>query len=51
MKINEGEATKIKCPHLKCNLIVDEIIVKKLVPSEIYEKFIRFITKSFVEDR
>lgn len=50
MKITEGEAARIKCPHMKCNLIVDEETIKKLVDHEVYDKFIRFVTKSFVED-
>jgi ariadne-1 len=35
---------------MKCSLVVDELVVKKLVDGPVYEKFIRFITKAFVED-
>jgi len=50
IKINEGVVIRIKCPDIKCNLAVDENTVKKLVSPQMYDKFIRFITKSFVED-
>jgi len=50
MKIQEGESTSLHCPHFKCNLRVDDSIVKKLVEPEVYDKFIRFVIKSFVED-
>jgi len=35
---------------MKCSLAVDELAVKKLVDPDIYDRFVRFITKSFVED-
>lgn len=62
LKIKEGDVTKIKCPQNKCDLAVDEMTVKKLVPCEAYDRFVfvlvtfslsrfvRFITRSFVED-
>jgi len=50
LKINEGEVQKIYCPGLNCSFMVPEETVKRLVDEPIYEKFIRFITKSFVED-
>lgn len=50
LKITEGEVTRIKCPQVKCNLIVQESVIKMLVTAEIYDKYLRYITKSFVED-
>jgi len=49
MKVIEGQ-TKISCPAVKCNMHVEESVVKKIVKTEIYEKYVRFVTKSFVED-
>jgi len=50
LKIKEGEVQKLHCPARDCNVPVPEETVKKVVDEEVYEKFIRFITKSFVED-
>jgi len=49
-KINEGQVTKIRCLQLECPLLVDEFTVKLLTTRESYEKYVRFLTKSFVED-
>jgi len=48
-KVSEGEP-QIHCPHLKCNIHVDDVFIKKLVPSAVYEKFLQFVTKNFVQD-
>jgi len=48
-KVSEGEP-QIHCPHLKCNIHVDDVFIKKLVPSVVYEKFLQFVTKNFVQD-
>jgi len=50
VKINEGDVQKIYCPARDCPTLVPEESIKKLVDEPIYEKYIRFITKSFVED-
>lgn len=50
MKITEGEVIRINCPALNCDHSVPDEVVKKLVPKETYEKFLRFVTRSFVED-
>jgi len=50
MKIIEGEVTRINCPALNCKYTVPDTVVQKLVDKEIYEKYLRFVTRSFVED-
>jgi len=50
VKITEGEVARINCPALNCKYTVPDKIVQKLVDKEIYEKYIRFVTKTFVED-
>jgi len=50
MKIKEGEVTRINCPALNCKYTVPDPVVQKLVDKEIYEKYLRFVTRSFVED-
>eukprot|EP01119_Soliformovum_irregulare_P017106 TRINITY_DN5031_c0_g2_i1.p1 TRINITY_DN5031_c0_g2~~TRINITY_DN5031_c0_g2_i1.p1 ORF type:complete len:607 (-),score=164.31 TRINITY_DN5031_c0_g2_i1:116-1936(-) len=50
LKITEGEAARIKCPNQKCNLIVDENLVRSKVDSESFDRYLRFISKSFVEN-
>jgi len=50
VKITEGEVARINCPALNCKYTVPDLIVHKLVDKEIYEKYLRFVTKTFVED-
>jgi len=50
LKIKEGEVVKLKCMHVKCNLVIDEATVRKIVDAPTYERYLRFITKAFVED-
>jgi len=50
IKITEGEVARINCPALNCKYTVTDQTVQKLVDKEIYEKYIRFVTKTFVED-
>lgn len=50
IKIREGQATRIKCPKTGCNMVVDELTLKKLVPKQVYERYATFIAKSYVED-
>ncbi|PRP85297.1 hypothetical protein PROFUN_06899 [Planoprotostelium fungivorum] len=49
MKINEGEASKIRCPSRGCAMLVRESIVKALVKEETYDRYLSFLTRSFVE--
>eukprot|EP01129_Flabellula_baltica_P016709 TRINITY_DN9043_c0_g1_i1.p1 TRINITY_DN9043_c0_g1~~TRINITY_DN9043_c0_g1_i1.p1 ORF type:complete len:719 (-),score=194.76 TRINITY_DN9043_c0_g1_i1:38-2149(-) len=50
MKINEGEIQKIHCAAKDCKMFVPESTIKRLVREDVYLKYIRFITKSFVDD-
>jgi len=50
MKIKEGEVARLNCPAVNCTYCVPDEVVKKVVDKEIYEKYLRFVTKSFVED-
>eukprot|EP00727_Mastigamoeba_balamuthi_P006430 m51a1_g2407 putative ubiquitin-protein ligase (716) ;mRNA; f:774107-776751 len=50
LKINEGQSCFITCPAHKCSLIVDQELVERIVPKELYAKYVAFITKSFVDD-
>jgi len=50
MKINEGEVVRINCPAVSCRHVVPDEVVKKLVTEEIFKKYLRFVTRSFVED-
>jgi ariadne-1 len=50
VKINEGQSTSLHCLQFKCNLRVDESIVKRIVEPEVFDKFARFVITSFVED-
>jgi len=50
MKITEGEVYRISCPASGCNLNVPDELVKKLVDQVVFQKYLRFVTKSFVED-
>jgi len=48
-KITEGQP-QMRCPQVKCNLHVDDIFIKKLVPSPVFNKYLQFVTKSFVQE-
>jgi len=50
MKITDGEVYKLSCLSNGCRRLVPDEVVKKLVEPPIYEKYVRFVTKSFVED-
>lgn len=50
MKITEGEVQRVSCPAVDCKLTIPDEVVKKLVDKPIYEKYLHFVTKSFVED-
>lgn len=50
LKITEGEVARINCPAVNCKYTVPDQVVQKLVDKEIYEKYLRFVTKTFVED-
>lgn len=49
MKITEGAVEKLTCPGLNCKNIVPDQVVATLVTGAVYDKYVRFITKSFVE--
>jgi len=49
-KIHEGQVVKMTCPAVKCTVFVPEDVVKKLVDPNTFDKYIRFVTKSFVEN-
>lgn len=50
MKINEGEVVRINCPAVSCRHVIPDEVVKKLVTEDIFKKYLRFVTRSFVED-
>lgn len=50
MKITDGEVYRLSCPAVGCRRNVPDEVVKKLVEKPVYEKYLRFVTKSFVED-
>jgi len=50
LKINEGEVIRINCPAISCTYAVPDEVVRKLVDKDHYEKYVRFVTRSFVED-
>jgi len=49
-KINEGEVQGLTCAAAGCTVLITETVVQKLVDKTHYEKYVRFISKSFVED-
>lgn len=49
MKITEGAVEKLTCPGMNCKSIVPGQLVGALVTPPIFEKYLRFMTKSFVE--
>lgn len=49
MKIVDGNVEKLCCPGHTCTAFVPELLVQTLVAPHIFEKYVRFITKSFVE--
>lgn len=50
MKITDGEVYRLSCPAVGCRRAVPDEVVRKLVEKPVYEKYLRFVTKSFVED-
>jgi len=50
MKIIDGEVYRLSCPAAGCRKTVPDEVVRKLVEKPVYEKYLRFQTKSFVED-
>eukprot|EP01130_Rhizamoeba_saxonica_P016476 TRINITY_DN7624_c0_g1_i2.p1 TRINITY_DN7624_c0_g1~~TRINITY_DN7624_c0_g1_i2.p1 ORF type:complete len:560 (-),score=138.66 TRINITY_DN7624_c0_g1_i2:32-1672(-) len=49
IKIKDGQV-HTTCPARGCNILVNEDIIEGLVPASVYEKYVRFAIKSFVED-
>ena len=54
MKIMEGESSHLTCMGFsdssKCNLIVDEAIVKRVCSAEIHAKYADFVARSYVDE-
>lgn len=48
LKISEG-VTGITCPAVKCAASVDQATVQRLVPAADYARYLRFMSKTFVE--
>ena len=48
-KKKSGE-TKIRCPQHKCTAVIGERTIKQLVASNVYDRYIRFVVKTFVDD-
>lgn len=49
MKITDGHTADITCPAMKCDLLVDETVVKLLVSPIVFDRFRRFTVHSFVD--
>lgn len=49
LKVNEGASDDITCPAYKCKYIIDPVLLASLAPAPLYNKYVRFVTKSFVE--
>jgi hypothetical protein len=49
MNIQEGQSASILCPSFDCGLLVNEDFVKQIVVKEMYQKYLSFLAKSFVE--
>lgn len=48
LKISEGQ-TALTCPAIKCTSSVDQATVQRLVPAADYARYLRFMSKTFVE--
>ncbi|KAI7858327.1 hypothetical protein BDC45DRAFT_499369 [Circinella umbellata] len=46
----EGESRRIECPQDKCNVIVDEKTVQRLVDSQTNQKYRTLLNRTFVDD-
>lgn len=47
-KINSGIVSKLKCPAFDCHELVPLLVIKLLVPEEIYQKYLKFGLDNFV---
>jgi ariadne-1 len=51
VEIKDGPAClHSKCPYPKCNVLIDETLVKELVNKNAYTVYSKFIARSFVDD-
>ena len=48
MQILEGQS-RLTCPSYDCGFLIEEQFVKKMVAEDIFEKYLSFLAKSFVE--
>jgi len=44
-----GASDDITCPAFKCKYIIDPVLLASLADTGLYNKYVRFVTKSFVE--
>lgn len=49
MQINEGHTLDIHCMHNGCNTLISDDIIKKIVDKHVYEKYVKFLSQSFVD--
>eukprot|EP01128_Nolandella_sp_AFSM9_P006704 TRINITY_DN350_c0_g4_i1.p1 TRINITY_DN350_c0_g4~~TRINITY_DN350_c0_g4_i1.p1 ORF type:complete len:601 (-),score=133.46 TRINITY_DN350_c0_g4_i1:125-1927(-) len=51
MKITAADVLRIDCPGHQCSVTTPDEVIHDLVSDEkVYQKYLRFVTKSFVED-
>ena len=48
-KIRQEGEVKLKCPGEKCGLVINDDIIKLLVDSETYKRYLELINESFVD--
>ena len=49
--IKDGtQCLSLKCPYPKCNLVVSEVMIKKTVSKELFEKYNKYLMRSFIDD-
>uniref|UniRef100_A0A6B2L1Q9 RBR-type E3 ubiquitin transferase n=1 Tax=Arcella intermedia TaxID=1963864 RepID=A0A6B2L1Q9_9EUKA len=49
VSINEGKTFQITCMTTNCPELVPDEVVKTLVPADVWEKYVRFLSKDFIE--
>jgi ariadne-1 len=49
IKIQEGQVSHITCPATRCSCVVTHDLIKARVPEKLFEKFLAFVTKSYVD--
>ncbi|KAF9923807.1 hypothetical protein BGZ65_008665 [Modicella reniformis] len=48
--VEEGECRRIGCPEARCNVVVDEQTIKKVVPPSVLTRYHHFQDRAYVED-